>query len=255
MDNKCRICKLDLKHCICKNEDLNLEEVNLINELDNIIENLETISKSDKKQESKDIKELKETTTNRRKEDNLTSKDSMFAVFIDGLIDSKDREKLYEILKKEEIDTNNDNFSAQLNESRILIKGLNEVKAYLLVSKISKLNCKVDTALETEIISIINKSNISNRIYSPLDISKTVLLYTTDNISPELSFKYVAYISESLVLDIEKFKDLMQVLENKIKLKAYELGANAVIGLKLNFIDTSFGIHAYMYGTAVKINI
>jgi len=256
MDNNCIVCKLDLKHCICKSEDLNAKEHNLINELDNIIENLEHISKESKKQ-SKDSNEIKEdlVPVNKRKEDNITSKDSLFAIFIDGLIDSKDKEKLYEILKKEEVDIENENFSTKLNESKILIKGLNEVKAYLLVSKINKLNCKVDAALESEIITIINKANLSNRIYSPLDLSKSVLLYTTDSISSEFSFKYVSYVSESLVLDLDNFKNLMEVLENKIRLKAYELGANAVIGLKLNFIDTSFGIHAYMYGTAIKINV
>lgn len=254
MEKLCPICKME--NCICKQSSLNSDDVLLIKELDSAIENLENFSKSDhlKNEELLDFKinNDKKSDPTTQKKDNVTSKDSYYAIFIDGLVNSNEKIKFFEIIKNEGID-GTDKISTQLNDSRILIKGLNQVKAYLIASKFKNFNCKVDVSLESEIISSMAKSDISKRLYSPLDSSKSVLLYTIDALPKELSYKYVSYISENMYVNVDTFSDDINLLENKLRIKAYDLAANAVLGLKFNFIDTTTGLYAFICGTAVKV--
>lgn len=267
MSKTCEICSRPNELCICSS--MGTKDQSLINELDLAIENLESISNVNKDNKTSNfasfstnsadinnkISDEVKTDNPSFKPDTQTSKDSMFAIFIDGLFDENEKEKVFNILKDEGVDLKSDNFSSQMNNSKILIKNLNEVKAYIIVSKLNKFSFKIETALENEIINILNKSDISSSVYSPLDLSKSVCLYTTSTPAQSLNYKYISYISESITLNVDDFSDLMKILESKLKVKAYKLGADAVLGINHNFIDTSTGLFAYIYGTAVKINV
>lgn len=251
MNNLCPVCKLE--NCICKNTNFSIDDELLIKELDSAIENLENLSIV-ARPENELVLNIKNNEPLEKKEahDRVTSKDSYYAIFIDGLVNSNEKEKFLEIIKTENLE-GSDKISTQLNDSRILIKGLNQVKAYLLASKFKNFNCKIDVSLEHEILASMAKSDISKRLYSPLESSKAILLYTVDLLPKNFSYKYVSYISENLCINVDSFTEDLLLLENKLKIRVYDAGANAVIGLRLNFIDTATGLYAFMYGTAVKV--
>jgi len=85
--------------------------------------------------------------------------------------------------------------------------------------------------------------------------SNEVLLTTTDVLHNRIILEYLEPIyAENFLQRAEDFSKVFKNLTDEITVRAKDLGANAVISIKLESFSTDSSCGFVMYGTAVRMN-